>query len=136
MIDFQYLRPMKLHHEISWRHWYHRLSVCDTVTFLPPSELVKIVSVVTKRSGCSVICLKEIQRCTSSKGPFGFLFKLFILSALTSAVKLPALSKDKSSEILHRSDRDNSFHRLEEALQGDLERECIEEICYYEGRDR
>ena len=94
------------------------------------------VFIVTRRPGCSVICLKGIERCTSSNGPFGSLFKLFILSALTSAVKLPALSKDKSSEILHRSDRDNSFHRLEEALQGDLERECIEEICYYEGRDR
>ena len=71
-----------------------------------------------------------------SLGSFGSLFKLLILSAFASAVKLPALSKDESSEILHRSDRDNSFLRLEESLEGDLERECIEEICYHEGRDR
>ena len=49
MIVFQYLRLMKLHHEISRRHTYDRLS--DTVTFLPPSVLVKCVSVFSSLQG-------------------------------------------------------------------------------------
>ena len=67
--------------------------------------------------------------------------KLLVLSALASAVKLPILSKDKSSEFLRRSIRANSFHRLEELTNGlairygDLERECIEEVCDHEGHE-
>ena len=67
--------------------------------------------------------------------------KLLVLTALASAVKLPILSKDKSSEFLRRSIRANSFHRLEELTNGltirygDLERECIEEVCDHEGHD-
>ena len=42
------------------------------------------------------------------------------------------LSKEQAHAFLSRKLLANSWHRFEEANQGNLERECREEICSYE----
>ena len=42
------------------------------------------------------------------------------------------LSREEAHSFLSRKLLRNSWHRFEEALQGNLERECKEEICSYE----
>ena len=62
------------------------------------------------------------------------IFNLSFFSSLSSAVNIPALSKNEASEVLQRETRAMNHHHFEEIVRANLERECIEEICDSKGK--